>query len=244
MKRILFCLIAISLFALPGCGVDMEPKIANQSNVLVDNWVKRVTPMVSLQPKNNPPQPMRAIITPFKLTQNLPQSRDIGTNITKIFWQAWNSMNVFPAFYFEPGLDYNNTEQSLLVARDRGADLIVTGTITYLLTGGSAGSNAVSLNVEIIDVATRQPIWSISQTGSLDPGLETDFILFRKRDRMPMDPINSIVTALAVDTGSLVQQWNNSGSQKPRNTLSPPSSQSQGGSPHGVAAPQSQSLSK
>ncbi|GAB6036957.1 lipoprotein [Fundidesulfovibrio butyratiphilus] len=204
MRRIAIVLALAT--ALAACAFD--PKLTEQSTLYVDAWVKRNNPAVYVQPMNAPSRPFKALIVPFKVQQDILSARDLGKQLTEVFWQIWSRDGVFPACYYEQGVDNVTPEQAVLMARDRGADCAVVGRIGYLLAGGTQSDSAISLSVEIFDVNTGQRIWSMAHAGRMEPGKADDFILFTRKTRMPMDPLWAIMTGLAADLGGPVKNWN------------------------------------
>lgn len=202
-----FAIILALATLLVGCAI--EPKLTDSTKVYVDAWVKRNNPAVFVQPQNAPSRPFKAVVLPFKIQQDIPNGRDLSRQLTEVFCQAWMQDGVFPSLYFEPGMEGGTIEQAVLVGRDRGADCVVTGRINYILAGGTRSDSAVSLAFEIFDVSTGQRIWSMSHTGRIDIGKSEDFIFFKSETRMPQDPLWSIMTALAHDTGGPLKKWNN-----------------------------------
>lgn len=204
MKRIAMIL-ALAVF-LPACALD--PKLSEQSVVYVDVHVKRNNPSVFVQPMNAPSRPFKAVVLPFAVQQDVYNARHLSKQLTEIFANTWNQDQVFPTLFYEPSMEGLSTEQAILVGRDRGADCVIVGRLAYILAGGTRSDSAVSLSFEIFDVNTSQRIWSMSQAGRMDPDRSSDFVLFKRESRMPQDPLWSIMTALAHDTGGPIKKWN------------------------------------
>ena len=204
MKKIVILLALAATLA--GCAY--ENKLTEQSHMYVDAWVKRNNPAVFVQPQNAPTRPFKAVVLPFKIQQDVPYARDLSRQLTEVFWQTWSQDGVFPTLLYEPAMEGTTTEQAILVGRDRAADCVVTGRINYLLAGGTRSDSSIALTFEIFDVSTGQRIWSMSHSGRIDIGKIDDFIFFKRETRMPQDPLWSIMTALAHDTGGPIKKWN------------------------------------
>ena len=207
MKR-LALMLALALL-LPGCAY--EQKLSEQPVLYVDIHVKRNNPTVYVQPMNAPTRPFKAVVLPFAVQQDVHNARHISKQLTEIFAATWTQDQVFPTVFYEPNQDGLTMEQAILVGRDRGADCVVIGRYSYILAGGTRSDSAVSLTFEIFDVNSGQRIWQISQAGRMDPDRSSDFILFKRESRMPQDPLWSIVTTLAHDTGGPIKKWNTGG---------------------------------
>ncbi|MBF0481366.1 MAG: hypothetical protein HQK81_10665 [Desulfovibrionaceae bacterium] len=205
-SRILPLTSILLLLGLIACA--MEPRLTSLSIVYLDAYVKRESPAVYVQPTKAPPAPLKALIIPFTVGQDIASAKSIGTQITEIFWQGWNKDQVFPTLLYDTSLDYKTPEQIMLIARDRGVDLVVNGNITHVLAGGTQGDSMVGLNLQILDVKTGSRIWHMAQAGRMEPGMQHDFIIAMTRNRMPTDPIYAIVSCLAADTGDIIKNWN------------------------------------
>lgn len=185
MKRIaIFLALAVMI---PACALD--PKLSEQSTLYVDVHVKRNNPSVFVQPQNAPVRPFKAVILPFTVQQDVVNARHLSKQLTEVFANTWTQDQVFPAVFYEPSLEGLSNEQAILVARDRGADCVVTGRIAYILAGGTRSDSGVSLSFEIFDVNSGQRIWSMAQSGRMDPDRSSDFMLFKRESRMPQDPL-------------------------------------------------------
>lgn len=206
MNRIVIFLALAVALTVTACG--FSPRLTEQSVLYVDTWVKRNNPSVYVQPQNAPKRPFKAVILPFKIQQALDNSREISKQLTEVFWQTWTRDGVFPSIFYEPAMEGASKEQAILIGRDRGADCVVTGRIVYLLAGGTRSDSAISVAFEIFDVNSGQRIWSMAHTGRMEAGLTTDYVIFKRENRMPMDPLWAIMTALAADTGGPIKKWN------------------------------------
>jgi hypothetical protein len=206
MKKTVVFLALLAL--LSACAMD--PRLTEQSQVYVDTWVKRDNPAVFVQPMNAPSRPFKAVILPFDVQQDVRFASNIGKQLTEVLWQGWNKEQAFPSLFYEPTMLGVTKEQAILIGRDRGADCVVMGHFSYILNGGTQSDSTISMAFDIFDVNTGQRIWSMAHTGRIDPGLlRTDYVLFTRNARMPMDPMWSIMMAMAADTGGILKKWNN-----------------------------------
>lgn len=204
MTRALLALAAV--LVLSGCS--FEPRLTDQSVLYVDTWVKRNNPEFYVEPLKSPPAPLSALVAPFRVTQDIAAPRELGAELTRILWQTWARDRVFPKLVFEQGLIFAPTPQLVAKARQMGLPLVVTGAVTYIYSGGTRGDSALSLNVEILDAATGERIWSMAHAGRMETGLNEDYILFARKNRMPQEPLQAIVSVLAADLGSRIANWN------------------------------------
>lgn len=200
---VIFLSLAVTL-----ASCSMEPRLTSLSIVSVDAWVKRNNPAVYVEPMTAPGTPMTAMIVPFPLTQNINYMKLLGDQITSYVWQTWTRDRVFPKFLYEQAQVPLSRPQAMALARKRGVDLLVTGSVTRLLAGGTRGDTSISLSIEIFDVATGERLWSMAHGGLIETGQTRDYIFFAKQNRMPEDPVYAVTTVLAADMGGMVTNWN------------------------------------
>ncbi len=81
------------------------------------------------------------------------------------------------------------------------------GYITHFLDGGTVGDSAVSMSIEIYDVATGTLLWSMAQGGSMEKQNANNFYIFQVQARMPADPVGLILRTLASDMGMEIYYW-------------------------------------
>lgn len=198
----------LALLVVVLCGCSIEPKITAKSTVYVDNWTRRNNPEVYVQPMRSPPVPMTALMVPFQVTQDIAGAPELGAQVTRIVWQTWSRDRVFPKLLFEPEMVRADTAEAVARARTAGVDLAIVGKITYLMSGGTRGDSGVAFSFDAIDVRTGERLWSMAHAGTLEAGRVEDFILFVRKNRMPLSPIYAITSTLAYDTGGMMRNWN------------------------------------
>ncbi len=229
MRKTLFFVTLLTLL-VAACAVD--PKISNWSDVYIDAWVKRNNPQVYVIPTSSPPMPYSALIVPFNISQEIYAPKALGAQLTKIVWQAWAADRVFPKLLYNDKLVDATPAAAIALGRKMGVNMVVTGTVTYLLAGGTRGSTAVSLELEGYDTATGERLFAMAHSGRIDTPMKEDYILFFRKYRLPQDPVYAIVSLLAQDMGATLTNWNygyqppepdEEGEVAPPNPPSPPS---------------------
>jgi len=208
MRNAAFRRLCLTLWVLALCACSVEPKLSDKSVLYVDNWTRRNNPDVYVQPMQSPPVPMTALMVPFQVTQDIAGAPELGEQVTRIIWQTWSRDRVFPKLLFEPEMRLATTAQAVAKARAAGVDLAIVGKITYIMSGGTRGDSGVSFTFDAIDVKTGERLWSMAHAGTLETGLNEDFILFIRKNRMPLDPVYAITTTLAYDMGGMMIKWN------------------------------------
>jgi hypothetical protein len=190
-------------------GMDEQVRIDPTDKNLVyrDQWVRREPPEVHVQPVSAPPEGLRALFIPFRVTQIMDKPIPLGYGMARTVWQTWLTMRLFPNLEFSGDDTPYRRDRAVDLGRRRGADLVIGGFVTYVYAGGTAGDSRVSLQIEAHDVPSGQLVWSMSQSGLIPASRSTDFFLFATKARMPADPLHTIVQVLASDMGREVQNW-------------------------------------
>jgi hypothetical protein len=201
----LSCAILAMCF-LAGCAV--EPKMSDKHTLYIDSWAKRNNPDVYVEPLKSPPVPVSALIVPFQVTQDLAGSMELGEQLTRVVWQTWTRDRVFPKLIYEANLRNGTTPQAVALARKMGLDVVVVGKFTYVMSGGTRGDTGVSFTFDVIDVRNGERLWSMGHAGTMETGLTEDYIIFVRKNRMPLDPLAAVTATLAMDMGGPMTKWN------------------------------------
>lgn len=201
----LACALLAAVF-LAACGI--EPKLTDKHTLYIDSWTKRNNPDVYVEPLQAPPVPIAALVVPFQVTQDIAGSQELGEQLTRVVWQTWTRDRVFPKLLYEASLRSATTPQAVAQARKMGCDVAVVGKFTYILAGGTRGDSGVSFTFDVIDVRTGERLWSMAHAGTMETGLTEDYIIFARKNRMPLDPLSAITATLAADMGGPITKWN------------------------------------
>jgi OOP family OmpA-OmpF porin len=203
-----FWILAVTA-ALAAAGCSVQPRITNKPTVQVDQYVDTSPLQIYLMPKARPDsqEEFAVFVAPFFMGQDMNNGAHVGRELTRVFWQKWLSMEVFPTIAYDPGLAMRGPAQVVREARSRGADLAVAGTVTHFLQGGAHSDSNVSLRLDIFDVATGNPIWSMEQTGVMASAVSEDYIFFTRKVRLPQEPVFAIMSAIAEEMGTALVRW-------------------------------------
>ncbi len=210
MRRIILLLAAL---LVSGCStgraldehVEFSP--ATKSKIYRDQWVHRSPPEVHVRPAQDSAGSHKVLFIPFRVTQRSADPEIMGYTVARVVWQTWLSMQLFPAIEFSGDPTPYRRDMAVALARQRGADLVVGGFVTYLYAGGTAGDSQLALQIEVTDAHSGQLVWSFAQSGLMPASRTQDYFLFAVKTRLPSDPIQAIARAIAGDTGSVVQDW-------------------------------------
>lgn len=206
----------IVLTLLAGCTarVGLNGEMATPYHIQYDNVVERKPPAVYVRPTTSPDAAPTALFVPLRVTQSMARPQSFSRNVSRQIWQIWLSQQAFATLEYDDTAIPMRVSDALPLARKRGAQLLVGGTIHHFMDGGTAGDSTLSLNMEIYDVASGTMLWSISQGGSIEKKQATDFFLVGVQTRMPTDPMGLLIRTLAHDMGGEVFHWVYPGAKK------------------------------
>lgn len=213
LKNYLACLVACAvLFMLIGCeNFNNRANIDfSRSNVIYDiEQVERTKPQVYVYPVDDALYPPNALLLPLPMAQSLGprEAEPLSKGLTRIFWQALLREEAFPVIEYAEGMHVYNLSQALALAKYKNADVLITGNIPYMITGGSVGMNQFTVHIEIYDVETAELLWSITHSGLLADKPAQDYLIFKQKTRLPPDPLYTTVTAVGSDIGKILHQW-------------------------------------
>ncbi len=207
----LICLGPLVLFT-SACGVSRDSlylDLASQPVYYQDAKVQHGSPQVIISPTTQPNRQLTALMVPFRLTQQSTEAKQIGRDVSRLFWQVFLGEQIFPIIeYDENALPYR-ADYSQRQGVGKKAEIVIGGQITQYYSGGAQGVSSLSVTLEIWDLATGNLIWSVSQAASLDPTGYNDYIVMSTRKRIPADPMWMISTTVARDIAGIIGAWSN-----------------------------------
>ncbi len=204
MKHIALALPLLLLLA--ACGhVDLA--VTDQTRIYRDAPVQRTPLLVSVQPKERTYAPIKALVYPLWVSQQTIDQRTIGRSLGRVMVQTWNARQLFPVLVYDEDLIYRNAEKAVAQGRIRGADVVVTGVVSYYYDGGSLDDSGISLRVNIYDTRTGQALFSMEQAARIESHLVEDWILWSARTRLPPSPMQAMIAAIAQDMTVPLASW-------------------------------------
>lgn len=206
MRYRMFAILALTL-GLCACAVDAD--VSGARRVYIDEPVQRLSaPDIYVRPVNQPLMPQSVLFIPFRINTSVDRVNHLEMELSRVFWQTWLAAGVSPVLAFDESGSWRGENDAVERARAAGADLAVGGEITYLLFGGTEGRTAVSLRLNILDAATGELLWSMAHSGHMAQGPTRDYVFFSQHSRMPGDPMQAILSTLAVEMAQPVKLWN------------------------------------
>lgn len=208
----LWALVGVMLIT-GGCAVGNDP--AGRSNLDLttpgtlysDSKIYLGEIQVMVHPNVNMEQAPTALFVPLGLTQDMHDSRPVSEGVSRQVWQHFLSEGTFPTLELANMPPPYRVDLALPLAQAKGADMLVGGYITYYLDGGQTGHSKISLHLEVYDVKSGDMLWSIAHAGMLPYQPVRDFLLVQVKNRMPADPMSTLIAAVAGDMATLLHMW-------------------------------------
>ena len=202
-------LLAFALLACDSPSRRASVDLSRHSVVYKFEEVGRNRPNVYIYPTEGAVSAPTALMLPFPITQALGprEAEPMSKSLTRILWQAMVKEEGFSVLEYEENITLYSLNQALFLARQKGADILITGNIPYVITGGSTGINQMVVHFEIYDVQSGDLIWSITHSGALNAKQSQDFIFFQRKSKLPTDSLYAVATALGSDIGRVLRDW-------------------------------------
>ncbi len=186
---------------------SMNGEMATPIHLTSDTPVTVSPVRVYVQPDASPGEPLKGLFVPLRVTQDIAQPRHISHNLSRQIWQVWLAQKSFGILEYDDRAIPHRVTDALSLARAKGANVLVGGYITHFLDGGSVGNSAVSIQIEMYEVATGTLIWSIAQGGAMEKKQATDLFILGVQQRMPDDAAGLMVRSVGYDLGLKIKNW-------------------------------------
>lgn len=183
--------------------------LAEEPTLYVFAWVDRNAPHVSVYPAEEAALSPTVLMVPLRVTQSMGpgEADNISRQISRTFSQTLLQERIFPILEYDENAPLYSPTQSLMLARAKGAEMLIGGRITSVMAGGTAALSQVSMQIEAYDVRSGELIWSIIHAGNMDNKPTNDYILFVQKTKLPPDPVYAITRALAWDISRIFKEW-------------------------------------
>jgi OOP family OmpA-OmpF porin len=206
MKHLVLALLLMASALAASCGhVDLA--VTDQPRIYRDAPIQRTPLLVSVQPKERTYAPVKALFYPLWVSQQTIDQKVIGRSLGRVMVQTWRSQQLFPVLVYDEDLVFRSAEKAVAQGRQRGADVVVTGVVSYYYDGGSIDDSGISIRVNIYETATGQLIFSMDQAAHLESHLVEDWILWSARTRLPPSPMQAMTAAIAQDMAVPLASW-------------------------------------
>lgn len=200
------CAVLVASLLLGACNY-VDPSLIHRSKVYDDAPVDLSDLMISVKPEGRQHEPLKALVYPFWITQDIPDSLDLGIQFAEIFNAVWLSRELFPTQVLDRKLIYRSPDKAIAEGRKRGADVVIVGLVPYLYAGHTVDDTALTLQVNIYDAHSGAMLWSMAQSARLEYKPPKDWAVLDIVTRMPDAPISAAIAAIAEDMAVPVGSW-------------------------------------
>ncbi len=214
MKKLLsFLALALLPFTFSCVAVGNNPTYSTHGEMatplhLISDAPVTVSPIrVYVQPDANPTEELKGLFVPLRVTQDIAQPQHISHNLSRQIWQVWLAQKAFAILEYDDSTIPFKVSDALAYARAKGANVLVGGYVTHFLDGGTVGNSAVSIQIEMYEVATGTLIWSMGQGGAMEKKQATDLFVIGVQQRMPADAAGLMVRSVGYDMGLKIKHW-------------------------------------
>lgn len=181
--------------------------LASQPILYADSRVRCGEMQVMVKPNINLERKPTALFVPLGVTQEMSDGVKTSQGISRQVWQQFLQRETFSALELADMNPPYRAEMALPLARQMGADLLVGGYVTYYLDGGTTGSTKISVQIEVYDTSNGNMLWSIAHAGMLSYQPGRDFIILEAQNRMPADPMGTVIATVAGEMAELLHMW-------------------------------------
>jgi len=149
----------------------------------------------------------KALFVPLGLVQSSTDHSGISYGVSRILWQQFLAEQTFSVLEFSEGSPPYQVEYAVSRAKALGAQFLVGGYITHFIDGASVGDSKIAIQLEIYDTETGALLWAINQSGVLPYKTDKNNILFTIHNRMPIDAMSALVSAIGRDLAAYLHYW-------------------------------------
>lgn len=172
-----------------------------QAGIYLGEIYTQVHPNINLEKKPT------ALFVPMGLVQENRDHEAISQGVSRIIWQNFLAESTFATLeYAELGIPYS-LEHALPYAEQKGAEYLVGGLIQQYYDGGANGDSRFAVQLQVYHVASGSLMWSINHSGVLPYKNDGDFATFRIKNRMPVNPMSTLVSAVGSELAILLHYW-------------------------------------
>jgi hypothetical protein len=188
------CILVLLLF---GCSADRYDVSLSEIRRYDDAPVALSELAEAVTPASMSDEPLRALLLPFAMRQDIAVRRDVGREMADIFRLAWLEQKVCEVLEYDSSRPWPGLAEALSQARAKGANILITGNVSQFFEGGGTGRTSIGVTVEIHWVADGTLIWSAAQAAAMESAPDRDFAVIRDRRRLPEHPTYAVMRALA-----------------------------------------------
>ncbi len=160
-----------------------------------------------VHPTANLSEKPTALFVPLGLVQNSRDHYAVSQGVSRLVYENFLAEKTFAALEYSDYTVPYRTEQMLPYARQKGADYLIGGVINQYYDGTSGGDSRFALQLFVYQVETGDLMWSLHHSGILPHKADSDFAFFKIRNRMPVNPMSTLISVVSRELAVLLHYW-------------------------------------
>ena len=197
---------SLSKMIFPNAGhidfdISQGLRIYNNAKIYVSDLQVNVAASRTLEKKP------KALFLPLGLVQSNLDPNGISYGVSRLLWQQFLAEQTFSTLELSDTSPPYRLEYAIEGAKAQGAEFLVGGYITHFIDGASVGDSKIAVQLEIYDTESGSLLWVISQSGVLPYKTDKDNIFFTVHNRMPIDSMSALVSAIGADLARYLHYW-------------------------------------
>lgn len=180
---------------------DNGLRIYKDANIYTGEIVTRVHPTANLEEKPS------ALFVPLGLVQNNRDHEAISRGVSRLVYESFLQEQTFSALEYSDYIVPYHVEEMLPAAREKGADYLIGGLINQYYDGGETGESRFAMQLFVYQVDSGDLMWSLHHSGVLPYKPVADEGFFKIKNRMPVNPMTTLISAVGGELATLLHYW-------------------------------------
>lgn len=185
-------------------------RIYKDAGIYTGEIVTRIHPTANLEEKPT------ALFVPLGLVQNSRDHQAISLGVSRLIYDTFLAEQTFAVLEYNDYVIPHRTEDMLPVAREKGADYLIGGIINQFYDGGAAGDSRFAVQLFVYQVESGDLMWSLHHSGVLPYKPDSDYALFKVKNRMPVNPMSTLISVVGGELATLLHYWTDQATMQER----------------------------
>lgn len=190
--------------------LDRGWRIYKDAGIYTGEIVTRIHPTANLEEKPT------ALFVPLGLVQNSRDHQAISLGVSRLIYDTFLAEQTFAVLEYNDYVIPHRTEDMLPVAREKGADYLIGGIINQFYDGGAAGDSRFAVQLFVYQVESGDLMWSLHHSGVLPYKPDSDYALFKVKNRMPVNPMSTLISVVGGELATLLHYWTDQATMQER----------------------------
>lgn len=185
-------------------------RIYKDAGIYTGEIVTRIHPTANLEEKPT------ALFVPLGLVQNSRDHQAISLGVSRLIYDTFLAEQTFAVLEYNDYVIPHRTEDMLPVAREKGADYLIGGIINQFYDGGAAGDSRFAVQLFVYQVESGDLMWSLHHSGVLPYKPDSDYALFKVKNRMSVNPMSTLISVVGGELATLLHYWTDQATMQER----------------------------